>query len=153
MLNRFLTKSILIFFGETAQMSQNPVFISQISFEMTKINFQGGKSLQRTFSLSPVSFSLKKLHFIILKNEKKNSKILSRTNNSRSRCELQHQFLFQIWPVSYFLLPIKVELVTKSNVGYRKDKLVTSILQKYCPLIVNLSNFRGFCSESCKRKS
>ena len=59
MLNRFLTKSIPIFFGETAQMSQNPVFISQISFEMTKINFQGGKSLQRTFSLSPVSFSLK----------------------------------------------------------------------------------------------
>lgn len=80
MLNRFLTKSILIFFGETAQMSQNPVFISQISFEMTKINFQGGKSLQRTFSLSPVSFSLKKLHFIILKYEKKIQKFyLERT--------------------------------------------------------------------------
>ena len=72
MLNRFLTRSILIFFGETVQMSQNLVFISKISFEVpTKMNLQGGKSLQRTFSLSPVShlFS-QKLHFIMTKISK-----------------------------------------------------------------------------------
>ena len=80
-LNRFLTRSILIFFGETVQMSQNLVFISKISFEVpTKMNLQGGKSLQRTFSLSPVShvFS-QKLHFIIWKMTKISKFHLERT--------------------------------------------------------------------------
>ena len=57
MLNRFLTKSIPIFADKTYFPAKNEQKSSFLAFFFeSKMSFQGGKSLQRTFSLSPVSF-------------------------------------------------------------------------------------------------
>ena len=151
-------------------MSQNPIFSSKISLFIelpVNMNFQGGKSLQRTFSLSPVSeFFSKKFQFFLSKisyffqilylewtavSEDANDNF-----SFHSKYDRLVSWHFSKWAVFMCLS------------GFRHHYFGSSILviftQIYRPLLPLTVHFRPafykltpisrwFCSESCKRKS